>query len=427
MDLDSTIVAISSPSGTSARALVRVTGEDVHDHVRKLGLKTKTRTLSPCSLQLPEGVLPVLCISFASNGSYTGQETIEIMLPNNQYLIDSLLAELIRVTSGRHAEAGEFTARAFLNGNISLSQAEGVCATISANNDGELRGATLLREGALHKQVLIISSRIKNTLALVESGIDFTDEEDVVAIGDEDLLDSITSCIEIIGSILSGKISMATLSLLPKVVIAGLPNSGKSTLFNALVGHTRVVVSKTAGTTRDAIQEPVKFGSKEAMLIDIAGLENVTDTLSEQAQQVALQTMEDADVIVHCVAPEDSPPALDEHAIIVYTKSDLRESTPERSVCADNGDGLQSLKVEIEQRLSSRPLASEDALALLPRHEHYLQQALTSLKDAKMRYKTPELVAASLRESLDCIGTISGDVTPDEVIGEIFSSFCVGK
>ncbi len=427
MDLETTIVAVSSPSGPSARALVRVTGESVHDHVQQLGLKTKTRTLSRCSLQLPEGVLPVLCISFPSHGSYTGQETVEIMLPNNQCLIDSLLAELIRVTSGRLAEAGEFTARAFLNGNISLSQAEGVCATISANNDGELRGAALLREGALHKQVLILSDRIKNMLALVESGIDFTDEEDVVAIGDEDLLDSITSCIEFIKSILSGKISMATLSLLPKVVIAGLPNSGKSTLFNALVGHTRVVVSKTAGTTRDAIQEPVKFGTKEAMLIDIAGFEDATNSLSKQAQQIALQTVEDADVIVHCVSPEDSPPDLDEDVIVVYTKSDLYESMPEQSVCAENGDGLVALRNAIEQRLYSRPLASQDALALLPRHEHCLQQALSSLEDAKVEYKTPELVASSLRESLNCIGTISGVVTPDEVIGEIFSSFCVGK
>jgi tRNA modification GTPase len=430
MDLETTIVAVSSAQGDSPRALIRASGPTVFDSVKRIGIQYKARQCTTSTVQLPEGDLPVLVLAFPATSSFTGQDTIEIELPNNSVLLQSTLNELIKVTLGRRAEAGEFTARAFFNGKLSLSEAEGICATISAQNDGELRGATLLREGVLHSLAASLSDNIVRSLSLVEAGIDFTDEDDVVAISDDDLLESIHCALHSIRKIVEGKISMLTLQHLPRVVIAGLPNAGKSTLFNAILGHSRVVVSDVVGTTRDAIGEPARFGDKEAMLIDIAGLEHATDPFSDSIQATAQKTLSHADLILWCVAPGDDSPSLKSNTIIVHTKSDLQSHKNKQGVCALSGDsmhGVEQLKGEIEERLFSIPIPSEDAIALLPRHEAHLRDAMQSLQLAENNSSVRELAAASLRDALNSIGSISGNVTPDDVIGEVFSSFCIGK
>jgi tRNA modification GTPase len=427
MDLETTIVAVSSPSGNSARSFIRATGKNLFRSVEQIGIPYMLRRITCCTLSILEGELPVLILAFPSSSSCTGQDTIEIELPNNEFLVKSVLRTLIEVTSGRYAEAGEFTARAFFNGKMSLSEAEGICATISASNDGELRGATLLRCGTLNTVVSSISEKLVKCLALVEAGIDFTDEEDVVAISDEELFESIQNATESIQFIVDGRITMATLKYLPHVVISGPPNVGKSTLFNALLGRTRVVVSEIVGTTRDAIHEPVWFGDKEAMLIDIAGLEDTVNQISKSAQLTAHKMIEQADLVLWCVAPDDGDPKMKKNTIVVHTKSDLQSDGDGHNVCAVTGDGIELLKRDIEQQLFLVPIPSEDAIALLPRHEEHLQDALCALQLAERNCIVRELAAASLRDALNAIGSISGNVTPDDVIGEVFSSFCIGK
>lgn len=428
MDLETTIVAVSSPRGNSSRSLIRAAGKTLFASIEQIGLQYKVQQCVASTLHLPEGELPVLVMSFAASSSYTGQDTIEIELPNNEFLLKSVIKKIIDATSGRHAEAGEFTARAFFSGNMSLSEAEGVCATISASNDGELRGAAMLRKGTLNRVVSSISEQLVKTLALVEAGIDFTDEEDVVAINDHALSASIQSVAKPLQFIVDGKIAMATLQHLPQVVIAGSPNAGKSTLCNALLGHARVVVSSVAGTTRDAIREPMWFGDKEAILIDIAGLEDATSQLSTSAQMTANKMIEQADLILWCVAPDEiAPEKLKSNMLVVYTKSDLMHNKSNHSVCALTGEGIKRLKHVVEERLFSVPSPSEDAFALLPRHEVHLQEALRSLQDASSNYGVRELAAASLRDALNSLGSITGNVTPDDVIGKVFASFCIGK
>mgnify|MGYP001300922245 CR=1 FL=1 len=198
-------------------------------------------------------------------------------------------------------------------------------------------------------------------------------------------------------------------------------------LFNALLGHTRVVVSDIAGTTRDAIQEPVWFGTKEAMLIDIAGFEDVGSQLGVAAQDSAQRMVDSADIVLWCIAPEEVDPSHSANILFVYTKSDLRHEHPQHSVCALERRGLTKLRATVEEKLFSIPLPTENALAILPRHEQHLHDAVTSLQEAREHYLVPELTAASLREALNSVGSISGAITPDEVLGEVFASFCVGK
>jgi len=333
---------------------------------------------------------------------------------------------LIDATQGRFAEAGEFTARAFFLGRLSLTEAEGVCATISANNDAELLGASLLRHGALASIIEPLTNDIAAILAMVETGIDFTDEEDIVVITNEELLRKIQRSIDTIQATLAGQIPMATLRHLPHVVIAGVPNAGKSTLFNALLGTRRVVVSSLAGTTRDAISEPVSFGDKEALLFDVAGLEDTTDQLSVFAQESAQKTIESADLILWCVAPRNTIPPLLPHAIVVHTMGDL-EDADESAVSARTGTGLDELRHRVAQKLTSIPQPRQDALAILPRHEQNLSGALSCLTEALHNHATPELTATSLRLALDALGSITGQITPDDVLGQVFSTFCIGK
>ena len=426
MDHETTIVAVSSPGGRSSHALIRATGPLALSGASKLGLHFKARKIVPSRIQLHGEEVPLLISAFLSNASFTGQETIEIQIVNNQHIVDFVLKELINATNGRFAEAGEFTARAYLNGNISLSAAEGVCATISASNDSELLGASLLRNGALANATHPISVEIIRVLALVEAGIDFTEEEDVVAITQEDLRTSVTHCVKQLEELLGNKISMATLQELPTVVLAGKPNAGKSTLFNALVGKHRVVVSTVAGTTRDVITEQVRFNGKDALLTDIAGLEPAGGEIQKSMQHAAQMTIHSADVVLWCVAPTDSAESIPNGSIVVHTMND-KTNAHASAINAQTGEGLQDLQAKVSALLIFTQTPKLDALALLPRHEQSLETTLQALNETLLQIKTPELASASLREALNAIGSITGHVTPDEIIGKVFSSFCIGK
>ena len=425
MDLDTTIVAVSSPVGRSSKSLVRASGFHAVAGATQLGLSPIPHKMRADRLMVGNNALPVMVCMFPAGSSYTGQDTIEIQLPNNQQLVDGVIQQLVEATNGRRAEAGEFTARAFFNGRISLTAAEGVCATISANNDAELLGASLLRNGALANVVETVATDIAKTLAKVEVGIDFVDEEDVVSIDPDDLLECVEGSINTLRATLDGRIAMETLRHLPKVVLAGAPNAGKSTVFNALLGQRRVVVSDSAGTTRDAISEPVLFDGKEAMLIDVAGIEAARDALSVSAQGAAMRMIETCDVVLWCVEPSGTHPPMS-GAVCVHTKGDLQGAHPD-AICAMTNDGIANLRTQVSKQITTMPTPREGALALLPRHEQLLRDSISCLEESLENLDTPELVATSLRLALDATGAISGSITPDEVLGQIFASFCIGK
>ncbi len=426
MDLDSTIVAISSSHGYAKRALVRISGPDAMNATKRLGLTPEFGCVTSCNLDLGENKLPVLVGAFQKNSSYTGDELIEIQCVGNPLLARKLVSLCVDATGGREATAGEFTARAFFSGRISLAQAEGVSATISASNNAELSGAALLREGVLSKLTEPITAKLTRTLALVEAGIDFTDEEDVEAISLTKLNTELSETKLALSSIIDHAVPMSSLRHLPKVVLAGKPNVGKSTLFNYLVGKQRVVINKESGTTRDAIEEQVVFGSTAALLVDVAGLDVCDDEMSNATQITAKNAIENADLVLWCVGPEGKVPETNKHTIVVKTKADLRDHKT-NTICGITGAGIESLQKEISTFLQNKNPMNLGATALLPRHEELLQAALGFMKDAKSNSHTPELCAACIRESLHALGKITGHISPDDVLEHVFSSFCIGK
>lgn len=431
MPTGDTITALASPPGRSARALIRISGPDTFKLLARLRGDPPVTGPTSASFRLTETLsLPILLIGARAPRSYTGEDAAEILLPGNPALVDRVLARLTSVSGVRLATPGEFTARAYLNGKLSLDQAEGVAATIAAQNENQLAAARELLSGSAGRRYRAWAEEAATLLALVEAGIDFSDQEDVVAIAPAELTSRLQALIEAIESHVGRRAGAESRSALPLVVLVGEPNAGKSTLFNALLKRTRSVVSPRAGTTRDVIEEELDLsrdlpGAGTVTLADMAGLETSVCGIGAMAREHALRAIATADVVLHC-DPTGLFPALTTKTVVirVRTKADQPGRGGDIPVCALDGWNLPVLRRTIADAACAGTV--EAGAAVLPRHARALSEAADCLGDA-MTAGSPELVAGSLRSALDALGEITGRISPDEVIGRIFSTFCIGK
>jgi tRNA modification GTPase len=446
MNLEVPIVAVSSPAGRSWRGIVRASGAGLAE--RLAGLLEPwpaERELTTCDLRW-DGT-PLRCQALFCPGprTFTGQDVLELYVPGNPALLERVLHGVLRALrqgggSGRLAEPGEFARRAFLAGRIDLTRAEGIAATIGAVSEAQVQAARLLRQGRLGRWAGEAVERAAALLALVEAGIDFTDQEDVVAIGPQKLDESLAELERETGEMADRSRAWSALEPLPWVVLVGEPNVGKSTLFNALLGRARAVTSEAAGTTRDVLAEPLRIGDAEAMLVDVAGLDEPAAALDRSMQQAAEQAMHQAELLVivsdQSRIPERFLP--DTPRLLVHSKADQRPGDSGwLAVSARTGWGLEELKRRIEQALAGRCVAlSGQMLALGPRHFDELAGARRELALARAPlagrlddHALPdmELIAQHLRQALDHLGALGGAMTPDDVIGRIFATFCIGK
>jgi tRNA modification GTPase len=452
MPHDDTIVAISSPPGRSPRGLIRISGPAAPEILLALaGSLSPDRSLTACRLCSPLS-LPVLLTHFTGPRSYTGQHLAEIQLPGNPALLDRVLHAILNL-GARQAEPGEFTFRAYLAGKLDLTQAEGIAATIAAVSDSQLQAAALLREGRLGRFAARLVDLVGTQLALVEAGIDFTDQDDVVPIAPARLDANLAAAEATLDDLLSHSRAWGAIEGLPRVVLVGQPSTGKSTLFNALLGRRRAVISERPGTTRDVLAEPLTLPGEsgaavEVMLVDIAGLDRPRTLIDERMQAVARLAIESADLLLLIsdkasggfALPLRLPASIPR--LEIQTKSDLDEgaSSPTSSalsVSAHTGRNLDLLRARIAGHIGSRAVSiAADMLALQPRHESALREARARLAAARAllaphrdghAIADVELVAGELRAALDHLAALGGALTPDDVIGRVFATFCVGK
>lgn len=446
VDLTSTIVARGSAPGRATRAIVRMSGEACGAVAAELaGMTAFGRGTRMVRVRLPSGSLP--CVSLAATGpaSYTGEDTLEFACVGNDLIVHELEESLVRTATAlgfaaRPAAPGEFTLRAFVRGRIDLTQAEGIAATIAATTEAQLRAARQLADGGLGRFVRGLADRVADDLALVEAGIDFTDQEDVVAIPPETLRIHLLEAIDALGERLSRSVPWELIEAVPRVVLIGPPNAGKSTLFNALLARRRAVESPTAGTTRDALEEQATLvtsrGRFEIRLVDVAGIDDGSEGYNRAMQERVRSMIERADLILRCrpatnAVPEPERPH-GRPELLVRTKADLGGAEG-RAVSAHTGLGLDALREAIVERLAGRLVSTDgESLVLSARHETALRGALAALERAlasvtSRRLRDPELVAAELRAALDSLGAVSGAIAPDDVLGRIFGKFCVGK
>jgi tRNA modification GTPase len=445
VDTASVILAVGSPPGHSGRGMIRASGSGAFDLIDAMATVDVPRTRGVGAIRLSEAGLglPAMLIRCPGPSSYTGEDVFELQLPGQPVLLERVIDRLITVGAGRgvstrRAEPGEYTARAWYSGRLSLTEAEGVAAVIAARSDAELRAAALLKTGRLGTVAAASADRIAGMLALVEAGIDFTDEEDVVAIEPAELLRRIGAECEQLQDLLERSVGMEVLQALPTVVLCGPPNAGKSTLFNALLRHRRAVVAELAGTTRDAIIEPMAVDDRgaEVLLVDAAGIdEDGGSVIARRMQQMTRSVMNDADVLLHCLPHDSDDEWIDDPRVVrVRTKHDLCERSDDADVrvSAMDGHGLDRMRAVIADRTLEQAVhLGADAVALQPRHEAALGEALESLHAARAmvedRPESTELVALHLRSALDVMAILAGTIAPDDVLGRVFASFCIGK
>ncbi len=439
MNTEETIVAISSAVGQAARMIVRLSGSQSVELLQSIGGEVSTAGAYRVRLRAPSGLgqVPAWAYVFRSPRSYTGQDLVELHLPGNPLLVRLIVEDFVH-RGARHAEPGEFTSRAYLNGRLDLTEAEGVALTISAGNDAELLAARQLMSGELARRVRPLMEQLAQGLALLEAGIDFV-EEDISFISADDLRARIDEIEGGIRDLLRQTSRLEQLSHEPRFALVGRPNAGKSTLLNALAKHDRAVVSPVAGTTRDALSVRIPLDRGMVTVTDVAGLESVGDDphgINAQMQDRARRTIEEADHVLLVVDASVNEPAIAlprEPDLLIRNKIDLLSSPPDGVASTIGVSALQGTHIDaLEHRLSEIAFGSRESgavLALGARHLYALDECLGSLSHARssLDLGASELIAHDLREALDALGRILGQVTPDDVLGRIFSSFCIGK
>ncbi len=325
---------------------------------------------------------------------------------------------------------------------MDLTEAEGIAATIAAGSETELRAAASLRGGDLHRWASATAERLANLLALVEAGIDFVEEEDVHFIQVPELRRALAELSAEIRRQLAAAVRIDRLAAPPTVVFVGRPNVGKSSLINALAGRERSIVSPVAGTTRDMLAAEMVVEGRAIRLVDVPGEEAATDELREKMMGARAAAILDADVVVEVFAADEAGelPGDEGRRVAVLNKSDLLgdgrlkavlRTEGWRRVSARTGEHVGELGAALGRLAMREETAGASRLVLNHRHRELMQQTLEAVIRAEgiveAAASRPELLAAELRQALDALGQMTGTISADEVLGRVFSRFCIGK
>ena len=445
-----TIAALATPVGTAAIAVVRASGPDTDRLAREIfGATPPPRVATHSDYRDRTGAVvdDVLVTFFAGPRSYTGEDSLEVSCHGNPFIAQKILEDLF-ARGCRAAEPGEFTQRAFLHGQMDLSQAEAVMDLIHARSEKALAAANQQLRGSLGRQMNALIDRLLQVLARVEAYIDFPDEdlppEDRVLVARE-----LTQLTRETDRLLATSHYGQMLRDGIKTVIVGAPNVGKSSLLNRLVGSERALVSPEPGTTRDFIEERILVGPHCLRVIDTAGLNPSPAPLEKLGMVKTLERAAEADLFLLVFAADQLAPVLPpelkglaqaSNSIIIINKSDLGNVTsPENHfpgfltlpVSALTGAGLDALTDAITRFADSfQKDTGNDLIAINARHAHALGQAREGLAAALAKLTdgtAVELLASDLRGVLAAYGEISGKVDNERMLDALFATFCIGK
>jgi len=421
--------------------MVRISGPDAAPILARI-FKSSVKTPAPRQATFGkihdgEDVLDqVLVTTFQAPASFTGEDMAEITCHGGILLAARILETALR-SGARAADAGEFSQRAFFNGKIDLTRAEAIMDIIRARTAPALRAAALQLEGRLGQEILALRDTVLEVVAHIEAWIDFPEEGIDPATGSH-LLAKINAAIERTERLLSTADEGRVLREGIRVAIVGLPNAGKSSLLNRLLGMDRAIVSEVPGTTRDTIEESACLRGILFRLTDTAGLRETNDPVEQEGVARSGRAMENADLVLHIFdASATTPPApLNDREILVANKCDLLPTeslkhTGAIAVSSLTGEGFDALLDAMTNANGSKHTGTGDSLAAInARHKALLESAAISLRAAAELVQTsapPELAAVELRSSLDALGRIVGATDTEDILGEIFSRFCIGK
>jgi tRNA modification GTPase len=443
-----TIAALATPRGVGAIAIIRLSGDRAIDIAAGLVrnpaiiLEAEQRTLHLVEFLAENGDLldQGLCALFRKPYSYTGENSAELYLHGSPYIISRIL-ERCRQLGAHPANPGEFTQRAFLNGKMDLTQAEAVADLISSTGAAAHRAALSQMEGALSHRLGRIRDQVLQIRALVELDIDFSDQDIPVVQNDKLLInieDIQRDLRELAGSYERGRLAREG----AVVVIAGPPNVGKSTLFNALLGEDKAIVDAAPGTTRDAVEAVVEWGGLCLRLMDTAGQADNFQGPDRQAVYRARTVMQSANLVIWVADLSSTqqvimPPydVLDRLVLVgnkvdqvLKIKLELSKYLP---VSARDCTGIEELKAKVlKQLLPENDGELSEGLLTRERHLDAVRRAEISLANGVQvltEGRGIELLAEDLREASNALGEILGEVTTDDILNRIFAEFCLGK
>ena len=466
MSSESTICALATP-GNGAIAVIRVSGPETFRVVGqifhpategKILQKQSPNTIHYGTIQDQEKIIDEVLVSlFKAPQSYTGEDAIEISCHGSPYIVQKIL-ELLISSGARAARPGEFTQRAFLNGKMDLSQAEAVADLIAAESEGahnvalqQLRGGFSDKLKALRDQLLHFISMIELELDFSEEDVEFADRKQLILLVKEigDLMQELISSFQL-GNVLKNGVPVA---------IIGRPNVGKSTLLNAILQEERAIVSEIEGTTRDSIEDTINIDGINFRFIDTAGIRETAEPIENLGIRRTYQKIEQASIVLLLTEASDDPVIIqrsveaireqtnaeEKQLVVVLNKSDqisesqlqkiqnairLKENEQIISISAEksaNIDGLTNLLLNI---VNIGSIKHQDVVISNIRHYNALKSASQSLIRVSEGLTTTlpsDLLAQDIREVLHYLGEITGEVTTDEILGNIFKNFCIGK
>ncbi|WP_333852776.1 tRNA uridine-5-carboxymethylaminomethyl(34) synthesis GTPase MnmE [Epilithonimonas sp.] len=457
-----TICALATANGIGAIGIIRVSGNQSFEIVNKIFEgknleKVDSHTVHYGFIKDEDETIDEVMISvFHAPKTFTTENSVEISFHGSPYIGKKILEALIK-NGARMAKAGEFTMRAFMNGRIDLSQAESIADLIASENEASRKVALNQLKGGISNEISFLRNDLLNFTSLIELELDFAEED--VEFADRTALKSLLYKIEDkLNSLIESFQYGNAIKNGTAVAIIGKPNAGKSTLLNALLKEERAIVSNIAGTTRDTIEEILHIKGHAFRLIDTAGLRETADEIEAIGVKKAKEKVENAEILVYLIDSQSEN--LDEdfrllleieredlHIIVCLTKTDLDDKINSShfltnlianlknefsllSISAKENWNIQDLKNELSSYVEH--LKSEEGNVVITNQRHYeaLQKSLNSVKqvgEAVSSQITTELLAYELRNALEYLGEISGEFSNDEVLGNIFSKFCIGK
>ena len=456
---ESTIAAISTPSGEGGVAVIRISGGKSHAIAREIFVPVRNSGFSERKLcfgkivnpETGETVDEVLCVIMSSPDTYTGEDVAEIH-SHGGYMVPRKILEILIDLGATLAAPGEFSQRAFLNGKMDLAQAEAVSDIINAQTEQGLRYAEAQLEGALSSKVNALKDQILDILAEIEANLDFP-EEDIDPIAKNRLKEASESVEKELSALIESYDTGRMFRDGVTMVILGKPNVGKSSILNCLLETQRAIVSPIAGTTRDFIEERINVEGIPLVITDTAGIRDTEDRIERLGVELSLKKAEESEFVLVVLDQSTELDSLDRKILetaakkkhlVVINKTDLEERLEESKLRRILGgkppvktsalmkEGIERLRLTMFETLAGSPRGADASELVLTnfRHKKLMEEArdqLHTFLELLGRNEYPEILSIELRNSMDSLGEITGEITTEDLLGRIFSRFCIGK
>jgi tRNA modification GTPase len=434
MNVD-TITAIATAPGRGGVGIVRVSGPQSKAVCeRMLGCVPQVRSAHFCRFNSSEGEAldEGLAIFFKGPNSFTGEDVLELQGHGGPVVLDRVLKAVLDTTDVRMARAGEFSERAFLNDKLDLAQAESIADLIEASSEQAAQSAMRSLQGEFSQKVHALNEAVIELRIFVEAAIDFPEEE-IDFLSDGKVQGKLTDIITRVAVVQAGAQTGVALKEGVHVALAGKPNAGKSSLLNALAGDDRAIVTEVAGTTRDVMREHIHIEGVPLHILDTAGLRDTQDIVEKEGVRRAKDAIEKADLVLWFVE-ENEVLESKSNVLYLHNKIDVSGQKPKAEgdhvyLSAKTHEGLDLLKTAILDKVGITQYTEGQFMARR-RHLDALNTTLEELKIGEQclqNQKAGELLAENLRHASNALSEITGEFTSDDLLGRIFSSFCIGK